>query len=80
MYKDNKISVVVTAYNEEKLISKTINAVPDFVDKIIVIDDASKDNTSGIVNEEMKSNEKLLLLNKEKNQRVGGGIANAYKW
>jgi len=27
MYNDNKISVVVPAYNEEKLISKTINAV-----------------------------------------------------
>ena len=35
MYKNNKISVVVPAYNEEKLISKTINAVPDFVDTLL---------------------------------------------
>jgi len=80
MYKDNKISVVIPAYNEEKLISKTINNVPDFVDKIIVIDDASKDNTSKVVNEEMKSNDRLLLINHEKNQGVGGGIASGYKW
>jgi len=80
MYKNNKISVVVPAYNEEKLISKTIKNVPEFVDKIIVIDDASKDATSEIVKEEMKSNDRLLLINHEKNQGVGGGIASGYKW
>jgi len=80
MYKNNKISVVVPAYNEEKLISKTVKSIPDFVDKIIVIDDASKDNTSGVVNEEIKSNDRLLLINHEKNQGVGGGIASGYKW
>ena len=57
-----------------------MKSVPDFVDKIIVIDDASKDNTSGIVNEEKKSNDRLLLINHEKNQGVGGGIASGYKW
>jgi len=72
MYKNNKISVVVPAYNEEKLISKTIKNVPDFVDKIIVIDDASKDKTSEIVKEEMKSNDKLLLINHEKKSRSWG--------
>jgi len=46
MYKDNKISVVVTAYNEEKLISKTINAVPNFVDKIIVIDETAESESA----------------------------------
>ena len=80
MYKDQKISVVVPAYNEEKLISKTISSIPDFVDKIIVIDDASKDKTSEVVNLEMKSNDRLLLINHEKNQGVGGGIASGYKW
>ena len=54
--------------------------VPDFVDKIIVIDDASKDKTSEVVNKEMESNDRLLLINHEKNQGVGGGIASGYKW
>jgi len=80
MYKNKKISVVVPAYNEEKLISKTINDVPDFVDKIIVVDDASKDKTSEITKQEIKLNPKILLINHEKNQGVGGGIASGYKW
>ena len=45
MYKNNTISVVLTAHNEETQIVKTIKNLPDFVDKIIVVNDASKDKT-----------------------------------
>ena len=68
MYKDNKISVVVTAYNEEKLISKTVDSVPDFVEKIIVVNDASTDKTRQIVEEIMKHNSKVVLINHKLNQ------------
>ena len=44
IYKGKKIAVVVPAYNEEILISDTIQTIPKYVDKIIVIDDKSKDN------------------------------------
>ena len=50
MYKNNSIAVVVPAYNEEKLIQKVLTTMPDYIDKIIVIDDASKDKTSAAVN------------------------------
>ena len=49
MYKRKKIAVVVPAYNEEELISKTITTIPNFVDKIIIIDDSSKDNTVKVI-------------------------------
>ena len=65
MYKHKTISVVLTAHNEEKQISKTIRNLPDFVDKIIVVNDASKDKTSEIVEQETKSNDKLFLINHE---------------
>ena len=80
MYKNKKISVVIPAYNEEKLISKTIKSIPDFVDKIIIINDKSKDNTLDIINEEIKSNSKIILINHEQNQGVGGAITSGYKW
>jgi len=80
MYKNKKISVVIPAYNEEKLISKTINDVPEIVDKIIVINDASKDKTLDVVKEIITKNKKIHLINHEKNQGVGGSIASGYKW
>ena len=49
MYKNKKISIVLTAHNEEKQIAKTVSSLPDFVDKIIVVNDASKDKTSEVM-------------------------------
>jgi len=80
MYKNKKISVVIPAYNEEKLVFKAISVVPSFVDKIIVVNDASKDKTLESVNQIMKLNQKILLINHKKNQGVGGAIATGYKW
>jgi len=80
MYKEKKIAVIIPAFNEEKLISKTINNVPEFVDKIIVVNDSSKDNTSNVVKDEMVNNNKIHLINHKKNQGVGGAIASGYKW
>ena len=44
-----KIAVIVPAYNEELLIEKTINSIPQIVEKIVVINDFSKDRTKNIV-------------------------------
>jgi uncharacterized membrane protein len=56
MFKGKKIAVIVPAYNEEKLIGKTLRTIPEYADRIYVIDDASTDNTGvviiGIVNHE----------------------------
>jgi len=80
MYKNKSVTVLIPAYNEEHLIQNTIQSVPDFVDKIVVTNDASTDKTSKIVEGIMKNNSKLLLFNHKKNQGVGGSIATMYKW
>ena len=44
--RSKKIVVVMPAYNAEKTLEKTLNDIPrDFIDDIILTDDASKDNT-----------------------------------
>lgn len=45
MYKGKTIGVVVPAYNEEGFVSKVIDSVPAFVDRVYVIDDRSTDRT-----------------------------------
>nr|MBC8247538.1 glycosyltransferase [Deltaproteobacteria bacterium] len=45
MYREKKICVVVPAHNEEVLIVRTVETMPNFVDCIVVIDDASTDRT-----------------------------------
>ena len=80
MYKNNKIAVVVPSYNEERLIQKTIMTIPNYVDRIIVVDDASKDNSVNIVKTlEKKFNNKIILIEHQENKGVGGSIKTGYK-
>jgi len=45
MYKDNTVGVVVPAYNEEGFVGEVIDTMPEYVDRVYVIDDASTDGT-----------------------------------
>jgi glycosyltransferase involved in cell wall biosynthesis len=80
MYKNKKICIVVPAHNEETQIQKVIRTIPDYVDEIVVIDDASDDQTVEVVKSEMEILKKLHLIEHKTNQGVGGAIASGYKW
>lgn len=79
MYLEKTIAVVIPAYNEEKLIAKTIASIPDFVDTIIVVDDSSHDQTANIIKKEAEKNSKIHLIEHGVNQGVGGAIISGYK-
>ena len=49
MLNNRTIAVVVPAYNEETQIRLVIETMPDFVDRIIVVNDCSTDKTSEVV-------------------------------
>jgi len=81
VYRDHTIAVVVPAYNEEALIGRVIETMPDFVDKIIVVDDCSQDRTAEMVRRfQSLPDERVVLIQHEVNQGVGGAIASGYKW
>lgn len=81
MYKGQTVAVVVPAYNEEKLIARVIETMPDFIDRIVVVNDASEDATSTIVEGyKSKLGERVVLIDHEKNEGVGGAIVTGYKW
>jgi glycosyltransferase involved in cell wall biosynthesis len=80
MYKNKIIGAVVPCYNEGKQISKVVETMPNFVDKIIIIDDKSKDNTVKIIENLRKKYKKIILIEHKINEGVGGAIASGYKW
>ncbi|MHB8104698.1 MAG: glycosyltransferase family 2 protein [Dehalococcoidales bacterium] len=77
MYKNNKIGVVVAAYNEEMLIAETLKGMPLEADRIYVIDDASTDATRQMV--ESYVNGRVCLQSHAYNQGVGATITTGYK-
>ncbi len=67
MLMNKTIAVVVPAYNEEKQIRRVIETMPDFVDRIIIVNDCSNDKTADIVAEYINKSNLQLPTSKEIN-------------
>jgi glycosyltransferase involved in cell wall biosynthesis len=81
MYRHQKISVVVPAYNEETQITRVIDTMPVWVDAIVIVNDCSKDRTSEVIRANAQyATGRVILLEHAKNQGVGGAIATGYKY
>lgn len=80
MFEDARVAVVVPCHNEELLIKRVVDTMPDYVDAIFIVDDCSTDHTVAVVEELAESQpERVKLLRHESNQGVGGAIATGYK-
>jgi glycosyltransferase involved in cell wall biosynthesis len=78
---NKKIAVVIPAFNEEELIERTLNGIPSFIGKIVVVDDHSTDGTNDRVKRLLQRYPKrIILIEHLTNQGVGGAIASGYIW
>lgn len=76
-----KVGVVVPVYNEEKMIAKVIQTMPDFVDLIIVADDASQDRSLAVAKKTAQAyHKKIEIIKHAHNQGVGASIISGYVW
>ncbi|AXT58308.1 glycosyltransferase family 2 protein [Aquimarina sp. MMG015] len=74
---DNKtVAVVVPCYNESQQIMMVLDSMPSFVDRIIVVDDASKDDTVGTVIKNLTDNTSTLELTSNLNNEIAPNIYN----
>lgn len=79
MYRNKTISVVVPAYNEQLLIIETLSTIPEYVDKIYVINDCSKDDTQKKIDEYLPKDNRIVAIQHEVNKGVGAAIVTGYK-
>ena len=79
MYKNNKVTIVIPCYNEEKLLAKVIEGLPSYIDHIIIIDDVSTDATYEVAKTLSENDKRIIVIRHEQNMGVGGAISTGYK-
>lgn len=78
MYRNKKIAVVVPAYNEEILIQDTMLGIPDYVDRVYVVNDGSVDGTEDHIKGIASKDGRFILINHGVNKGVGAAIVTGY--
>jgi glycosyltransferase involved in cell wall biosynthesis len=77
VYRERRIAVIIPAYQEARLVGRTLESVPPWVDDIIVVDDASTDGTHRAVSSQ--GDPRIVLLRHERNAGVGRTIVSGYR-
>ena len=81
METDNKysVAVVIPCYKVEKQIKEVVAELPDWITSVILINDASPDNTGEIIEELAMTFPKITVIHHEKNRGVGGSMITGFK-
>jgi glycosyltransferase involved in cell wall biosynthesis len=74
-----RVAVVVPAFDEEELLPVTLAGVPGLVDRIYVVDDASRDATAARARDAAAADSRIIVLEHERNRGVGAAIVTGYK-
>jgi glycosyltransferase involved in cell wall biosynthesis len=77
MVEGKRVAVVVPAYQEEQLVAETLAGIPDFVDRVYVVDDASRDATAERARAVADARTEIVVH--EQNGGVGAAIVTGYK-
>lgn len=77
MYREQRIVVAIPTYRAEATIAGVVQTLPDFVDTIIVVDDASPDRSFEIAS--ALAEPRLVILRHPQNRGVGGAMCTAYE-
>jgi len=77
MVEGKRVAVVVPAYEEEHLVGETLRGIPDVVDRVFVVDDASPDATANRAREAADARTEVIVH--ERNGGVGAAIVTGYK-
>jgi len=77
MFEGKRVAVVVPAYDEERLVAETLRGIPDFVDRVYVVDDASRDATAMAA--AAIGDPRIEVFSHERNGGVGAAIVTGYR-
>ncbi|HET6610608.1 MAG TPA: glycosyltransferase family 2 protein [Kofleriaceae bacterium] len=78
MYRQLRVAAVIPAFNEARAIGEAVASVPELVDDIIVVDDASTDAT-GARAAQAGQKRPVMVIRHPQNRGVGAAIITGYE-
>jgi glycosyltransferase involved in cell wall biosynthesis len=78
MLEGKQLAVVVPAHDEERLLPETLAGIPGFVDRIVVVDDCSRDGTAAAASAVAERDPRVVVVLHERNLGVGAAIVTGY--
>lgn len=76
---NHRIAVIIPAYKAARTLPSVVAGIPAFVDRIIVVDDASPDGTSRAALDCARTDPRVHLIVNPRNLGVGGATLNGYR-
>ena len=77
MYQQKTVTVVIPAYNVDRFIGAVVKGLPDLVDQVIVVDDASVDGTAAVLG--ALDDPRVSVVRHPVNRGVGGAMVTGFK-
>ncbi len=79
MYRRHRLAVVLPVHNEAPLLAETLARIPDFVDDIICVDDASTDASAAVLADFSRERRPITILRHRDNRGVGAATVTGYR-
>jgi glycosyltransferase involved in cell wall biosynthesis len=73
------IAAVIPCYRVEREIQAVLQTVPDYIQYVIVVDDASPDATADLVTASATRDDRITLIRHPLNQGVGGALVTGFR-
>ena len=77
MWMQSRVVAVVPAWDEAPRIGRVVRGMPEWVDAVVVVDDASRDGTAEAAR--LAGDARLHVVRHERNRGVGAAITSGYR-
>ncbi len=71
------MGIAIPCFNEESNLPKVIHGLPAWIDSIVIVNDASSDNTAAVASQLMTKDMRISMIDGTENKGVGASIASA---
>jgi hypothetical protein len=78
-FAEHTIGVVIPYYNAAKHIENVVRKLPEYIDKVIIVDDCGKEPIPDTLVTQAETGDRIVIVRNEKNSGVGGATKNGFK-